>query len=389
MTLEWPSTALSIAQALALVPIIGGTAYSLLNCTALLLFARRKPNAPVAQADAPPVTILKPICGLEKELERNIRSCCEQDYPEYQVVLSVQRADDPALPLLTALADEYGPARVSVAVAKGAPLTNGKIHNLLGAMQLAQHDILVISDSDVCVGPDYLRLITAPLRDPKVGYACTLYRAVAASRWYERLEQLSLHDFTVNIAFAWMTGVSDFCLGSSLAFRRSDLERIGGFEPLADYLVEDFEMGRRLQALGLRLELVPTFVDTVVDLDSVGAWWRHQLYWDQNTWAARPIGFLATLLVRAIPFALLLAALSGFDPLGLTVLAGVCAVRLATAAAIMQSLADREGLRNLAWLPLRDLAGLATWIAALRSRSVSWRGAKYRLTTDGRMVSGR
>ena len=332
------------------------------------------------------MTILKPICGLEKELEANIRSCCEQDYPTYQVVLSVQRADDPAIPLLRELASEYGPDRITLAQSTAAPLANGKIHNLLGAIEVARHELLVLSDSDVRVGRDYLRVITAPLSDPQVGYACTLYRAVAAGRWYERLEQLSMHDFTVNIAFAWMTGASDFCLGSSMAFRRSDLDRIGGLEQLGDYLVEDFEMGRRLQRLGLRLELLPYLVDTVVDLASARAWWRHQLYWDQNTWAARPIGFLATILVRPIPFALIFAALRLFDPLALSVVAGVTTFRVITAAAIMRSQRDREGLRNLLWLPLRDVAALATWLAALRSRSVTWRGSEYSLTADGRMV---
>jgi ceramide glucosyltransferase len=389
MTPEWMGAIPLIAQGLALVPVVGGLVYGVLNVSALILFARRSPDTPPPDAPLPPVTILKPICGLDKDLERNIRSCCEQNYPEVQIVLSVQRDDDPALPLLKSLAEEYGAQRVSIAVSKGEPLPNGKIHNLIGAIQLARHEVLVLSDSDVRVPSDYLRVITAPLRDPKVGYACTLYRAVGAVRWYERLELLSLHDFTVNIAFAWMTGASDFCLGSSVAFRRAELERIGGFEALADYLAEDFEMGRRLQSLGLRLELAPYFVDTVVDLDSAGAWWRHQLYWDQNTWAARPFGFLATGLVRALPFALFFAAIRAFDPLGLAVLAGVSALRVAMAAAIMRSQGDREGLRNLHWLPLRDLAGLVTWLFAMRSRSVTWRGASYRLTSDGRMVASK
>jgi ceramide glucosyltransferase len=375
----------SIAQAIALVPVFGGLVYGVLNLCALLLFARRRPIRRES-AELVPVTILKPICGLEKELEANIRSCCEQDYPNYQVVLSVQRADDPALPLLRSLATEYGAERVTLAQSTADPLANGKIHNLLGAIEVARHELLVLSDSDVRVRPDYLRVITAPLSDPQVGYVCTPYRAVAARSWYERLEQLSLHDFTVNIGFAWMTGASDFCLGASVAFRRGDLDRIGGLEPLGDYLVEDFEMGRRLQALGLRLELLPYFVDTTVDLASALAWWRHQLYWDQNTWAARPIGFLATILVRSLPFALIFAALRLFDPLGVSLLAGVATFRLATAAAIMRSQRDREGLRNLLWLPLRDLAGLGTWLAVLPSRSVTWRGGDYGLTGDGRMV---
>lgn len=384
---------------LLLVPVFVGSIYSLLTVGTTALFVRRKPPAtsdagrswPGATRDAecswPPVTLLKPLHGLDKDLERNLQSACTLDYPEYQVVLSVQRGDDPALPLMRKLQEQFGPERVSVVVGDdGDPLPNGKIDNLVGGMREARHDLLVISDSDVSLRPDYLKTMIAPLEDPAIGYVCSLYRGVAAQSWFEKLELLSLHDSTAHFLFAETTGASDYCLGSSVAIRREQLDAIGGFEPLGDYLVEDYEMGRRIQALGLKPGLVPYAVDIAIDLEGPRDWWRHQVYWDQNTRGARPLGFFATIVIKALPFALLFAIARLFDPLSLAVLGGTLALRLASSAAVMALLRDGEGLRSLAWLPLRDLGGLASWMAAMRRPNVVWRGSEYELTRDARLV---
>jgi ceramide glucosyltransferase len=375
-----------LAQALLAIPVAVGCVYLCLRVAAALAFRLRRPAAEPA-GEWPAVSILKPVCGLDEGLEENLRSVCAQDYPAaYQVVLSAQRADDPALPILRRLAFELGPERVTLTVASGEPQANGKVFNLANALRAARHDVLLISDSDVRVPPDHLRAIVAPLSDPRVGYSQTLYRGSGARRWFERLELLSLHDFVADVVFAFMTGASGFCLGSSVVLRRATLEAIGGFEALSEYLVEDYEMGRRIRALGLGLALVRRPVDTIVGLASARAWWEHQLYWDQNTRHARPIGFLATILIRPVPFALLLALGRLFDPVGAVVLAGVLGLRLATTAAVMALLGEREGLRSLLWFPARDLAALGTWLVALRRRSVVWRGVEFELTTDGRML---
>jgi ceramide glucosyltransferase len=230
-------------------------------------------------------------------------------------------------------------------------------------------------------------VIVAPLRDPKVGSVCTLYRAVGGGTWYEKLELLSLNaDFVVNLVFAHMTGASMFCLGASTALRRATLEAIGGLESLESYLVEDFELGRRIRSRGLRLVLAPYLADTVVSLDSPREWWGHQVYWDQNTRSARPKGFIATILLKAVPFSVLFAAARGFEPASAAVVIAALAVRLATTAWNLAMIGDREGLRSLALLPVRDLAGLATWVLALTRRRFVWRGVELGLTRDGRIV---
>jgi ceramide glucosyltransferase len=369
-----------------LLPIVGGSLFSVLTTGAVARFMGR--SLPELNAPAPPVTLLKPICGLEKGLEARLRSACTQAYQTYQVIFCVQRSDDPALPILNRLQAEFGPERVDVVVESEQVGPNRKVNNLLGAIPRVRHDVLVISDSDVELRPDYLRAITAPLADPRVGAACTVWKNAAADKVHEKMELLTINaDFMPSVIFAEVTEAAIFCLGPSIAVRRATLDRMGGFEALADYLAEDFEIGRRVWALGERMVLVPYVVDAVVDLRSWRHWWAHQVYWDQNTRAANPIGFFATILTKAVPFALLFALVSGLDPTGLGVLAGTIALRLATAAAILVRLGDREGLAALGWLPLRDLAGLATWAYAFTQRTVEWRGIRFKLRRDGRMVA--
>jgi ceramide glucosyltransferase len=385
-------------QGLLLIPVVAGAAYAVIRLGAVAWFAYRRPwrkpwrgPGPASGDDSsgsytPPLTLLKPVYGLEKGLEECLRSACLQDYPEYQVLFSLQRPDDPALPLLRRLEAEFGSERVTIAIAKGEPRANGKVFNVASAMSEARHEVLVLSDSDVRLQPDYLRVIVAPLRDPAIGYACTLYRGRGAHSWHERVELLSLHDLMANVIFAHSTGASDFCLGSSMAFRRSSLDAIGGFGPLEDYLVEDFEMGRRIQGLGLGIALVGYSIDTMIDLGSVRDWWRHQLYLDLNNRMARPVGFFATIVIQPLPFAFLLCLARLFDPLSLGILAGSIALRLLTTGLSMPLMGEREGLRNLIFMPLRDLAAAAGWLLAFRVRTVTWRGVEFRLGRDGRMV---
>ena len=284
-TLEW----------IFLIPAIGGSVYAVLCVLAVIRFRRRPAILPQRSREQwPPVSILKPVHGLEKNQRKNLRSCCLQDYPEFQVVFSVQHKEDAAIPLLKELQQEFGADQVTVAIEN----FRGKINNLIGGLQHARHDVLVISDSDVLLQPDYLKTIVAPLSDPDVGCSCTLYKAAGAETWFEKMELLTMNaDFMANVLFAYISGASKFCLGASAALKRSTLEQIGGLDSLADYLVEDYEMGRRIWMLGKKVAVVPYFVDTIVDLKSPSQWWDHQVYWDQNTRAARPMAFFATALV--------------------------------------------------------------------------------------------
>ena len=380
----------SLLEWMFLVPTITGSVYVVLCLIALWRFHTRPPKtARKPFVSWPPVTMLKPVHGLEKNQRENLRSACLQDYPLFQVVFSVQTPDDPAVPLLREIQREFGPESVTVVIGNRRAGSNGKINNMLGGLPYARHEILVISDSDVRLRPDYLKTIIAPLADPEVGCVCTLYKASCAETWFEKVELLTLNaDFMASVIFAHVTGASKFCLGASVALRRSTLEEIGGLEALADYLVEDYEMGQRIWGSGKKISIVPYFIDTMVDLKSPSQWWNHQVYWDQNTRAARPVAFLATAIIRSTPFALLFASMRRLDGVGLAVLGAAILVRMATAAMTLGwGFRDREGLKSLALLPFRDLAGLVSWFLALTSKTTIWRGSKFTLTRDGRLVS--
>ncbi len=384
-------TGLEFIQWGLLVPVIGGSVYAVLRMWAVLRFAgarERLAQRPKLSADAPPVTVLKPVRGLEKHLKRNLRSACLQDYPSYQVIYSVQDNDDPALAVLKELQCEFGSERVTVVVSDVKAGSNGKVNNLLGALSEARHDVLVMSDSDALLGPDYVATMVAPLSDPQVGCAFTPFRVVEAQTWFEKMELLSMNaDFIPDVVFADVTGAANACLGPSVALRRSALEAIGGLQSLADFLVEDYELGRRFWTSGMKVVLVPYLIDVVVDLTRWQQWWGHQVYWDQNTRFARPGAFFATLLVRALPFAVLYWLARGADPIGFGVLLGAVAIRLVTAAiSLSRGFRDDEGLRNLAWLPFRDVVTLLSWVQAFAKRTVVWRGVTYRLVGGGRMV---
>jgi ceramide glucosyltransferase len=380
-----------VVQGLLLIPVVAGSVFYLAALTASLRFVRHDNEQRLkGTRKTPPVTLLKPIYGLERNLERNLRSALSQDHPDYQVVMSVQRLEDPALPLLRRLEREYGPERATVVAAQAEPVVNGKVQNLENALSAARHDTLVISDSDVFTPADYISRITAPLGDQGIGYVCTLYKGIGARRWYEQLALLTYNiDFIPGVVFAYVTGASGFCLGASVALRRTVLDAVGGLTSLAGYLVEDYELGRRILERGQRMVLLPYFVNLDIDLESPGSWWRQQIYWDQRTRAAHPAGFAASIVIRAVPFALIYATARLFDPVGLLVLAAALAVRLGTAAGIARLFRDRASLHALWLLPFRDIAALLFWALALGKQTFVWRGKEFALTPKGRIVPRR
>ncbi len=358
---------------------------AVLGCA--LAFRARRFRSAKSFAVLPSVTLLKPVYGLEKNLRENLRTACLQDYPTYQVVYSVQRHDDPAIPLLRELAEEFGPERVSVAVESVCVGVNGKVNNLAGALPHARHELVVISDSDVNLDRDFLRKIVAPLADPEVGVVSAFFRGVDAGPWYEQFELFALSGDQFAMAMlASATGLVDFCFGASTALSQATLAQIGGFEGLGATLVEDHEMARRIGALGKRVVVIPHVVRTTVDLKSPAAWWQKQTYWDQNTLAAVPGVFALTLLLRIIPLGLVFAALRSFDSVGLGVLAAAMAVRMSAVALVLAvALGDRRSLRALWLVPVKDVLSVGCAIQAFFSRKVVWRGVEMALGRDRRL----
>ncbi|MBE9174544.1 bacteriohopanetetrol glucosamine biosynthesis glycosyltransferase HpnI [Synechocystis salina LEGE 06155] len=369
---------------LCLLPIAGGIVYNLLTVFTTKIFLGR----PLPKQDFQPgVSVLKPVRGLEKNLEANLRTIAQQNYPGYEVIYCVQDPQDPALAIVKNLQAEFGPEKIIVAVDQVEQGANGKVNNLLGGLKRAKYEILVISDSDTHLRPDYLTTIVSPLADPLVGCVTTPFKLTQAQTWYEALELLTINaDFMPSVLFAEVTGASKACLGPSIAIRQSTLAQLGGLAALADYLVEDFELGRRVWTSGLKMVLLPYVIDAVVDLGQWQSWWSHQIYWDQNTYLARPAPFLATVIIRAVPFALFFSLYHWSEPWAWLILFLTLAIRYGTAAMVARELGDGETVRHLVLLPLRDCCGLIFWALSFSQRQVLWRGIPYRLTKGGKMT---
>ena len=203
-------TFLYLTQWFFLAPAASGAVYGVLCLLAVWRFSARPAACAGSFSAWPPATVLKPVCGLEKNQESNLASACLQDYPDFHVVYSVQNPGDPAIPVLKEIRRRYS-QRATLVVKDHQAGPNGKVNNLLGGLGHAHNEILVISDSDVYLRADYLKNIVAPLADPRVGFACTLYRAGSAGRWFEKMALLTLNaDFVPGVIFAYVTGASAF-----------------------------------------------------------------------------------------------------------------------------------------------------------------------------------
>jgi ceramide glucosyltransferase len=269
---------------------------------------------------------------------------------------------------------------------------NIKVSNLAQMLFEAKHEIILVNDSDIRVQPDYLRRVTAPLGDPQVGLVTCLYRGVPGRTLGSRLEALGIStDFSAGVLAArQLEGGIRFGLGSTLAFRRRDLDAIGGFEAFVDYLADDYEIGRRIAERGLEVRLSDVVVETFLPAYTLREFIDHQLRWARTIRDSRRWGYLGLVLTFGIPWALLALVLS--LSLGRGVLAawlllvGVSSLRVAVALLVGWSvLRDRQLLPLLPLLPLRDLVALLVWIASLAGHTVVWRGESFRLK-NGRLV---
>lgn len=344
-------------------------AYQLLAVAACVAFRRQRPRA---ASPRPAASILKPVYGLEPSMREAIASHIGLG-GDYELLCGVRAGDEAA-----ALLAEFPAVRVVESTTRTA---NGKVGVLMDLVRAAKHDVLVVNDADIRVEPGYLESVTAPLADPRVGLVTCLYRAEGAT-WAARFEALGIAtDFAPSTLVARLLGVADFAMGSTMTFRRAELERIGGFGAVADYLADDFQLGQRIHALGLKCILSRAIVTTHLG----GRWpdvWRHQLRWARTIRVSKPWGYIGLPMTFATLWAAV-AALSGSYGWA----AGVLAARMAMAAlAGGWVLRSRDAMRLWLLVPLRDLFGAAVWAAGLFGRTVVWRGRRLRLDREGRIV---
>ena len=336
-----------------------------------------RPTQPV-----PPVSILKPLKGTDPEMYESLRSHCQQDYPEYEIIFGVSDANDPALQFVERVTAEF-PERAIVVVLCSEKLgANTKISNLAQMLPKARYEHLIVNDSDIRVEPDYLRRVAAPLADPKTGMVTCLYRGIAGSTLGSRLESLGIStDFAAGVLAArQLENGIHFGLGSTLAFRRRDLETTGGFEVLADYLGDDYEIGRRMSALGLEVELSNVVVETFLPQYRLGEFLQHQLRWARNIRDSRRGGYIGLGLTFGIPWAVLALVFSRGASWAWALLGLVVALRAMLALTLGWTvLRDRQVFRLLWLIPLRDLVAMGIWLAGFVGHRITWRGETFEL----------
>jgi ceramide glucosyltransferase len=353
-------------------------AYQLLALAAAL---RRLAVRETAGRERPPVSILKPVHGLDPDFYEAIRSHAVQEYPDFEIIFGVSDPEDPAIRDIDRLKAEY-PAVAIRLLRSATDAPNHKAGVLADLAAAARHPVLVVNDSDIRVPRDYLARIVAPLEDPAAGMVTCLYRA-RANGWAGRFEAVGIAtDFAPSVLVAPLVGVSEFALGSTMVFRAADLARIGGFAAIADYIADDYQLSRRIRALGRRVVISKCVVETSVPDAGWADMWRHQLRWARTIRLSRGGGYTGLPLTNATLWAALLAA-SGAWWAALPLFGLRLASGLVTAVFV---LGDRRALANAFLIPFRDLASLAIWACGLFGSTVVWRDARLRLDREGRIV---
>jgi len=354
-------------------------------------FLRERHAGEGARATPPtalPVSILKPLRGTDPEMYESFRSHCLQDYPEYEIIFGVSNDEDPAIKLVERLRLEFPHRTIQLLLCSKNLGSNTKVSNLAQMLAQAKYETILVNDSDIRVPSDYLRRVVAPLSDARVGLVTCLYRGIAGPTLGSRLEAIGIStDFSAGVLAARLVeGGIRFGLGSTLALRRADLEAIGGFEAFVNYLADDYEIGRGIANRGLKVKLSDVVVETFLPAYSLREFLDHQLRWGRTVRDSRRWGYLGLVLTFGLPWAVLALISSRGNFWAWVLLAAVTSLRVAVALVAGWSvLRDRQVLRLLLWLPLRDFVALVVWLASLVGHKVVWRGDSFKLK-GGRLV---
>lgn len=341
-----------------------------------------------APENLPPVTILKPLKGEGIDLYANLASFCRQDYPRYQIVFGVEDATDPAVTIVRKVMADFPEHDLALSVG-WAEGSNRKVANLIHMMPHAKHDVLVLSDGDIRVRPDYLTTMVTPLMGTtakkSVGLTTCLYRG----RGYFGLPSV-LESLLINTDFIPMVMVGDWTgiragYGASIAVKREALDAIGGFPAIADHLADDYLLGNRVHGAGYEIVVLPYVVETVLDSRTLGDVGRHQLRWQRTYRVQQPVGWFASIVTHATLWGVVSVLITGGSPLGWAMFFFALACRLGSLAGIMRLLNERVTPRWLPMVPLKDLGFSAIWAVCWFGRDVNWSGQVLHVDADGRM----
>jgi ceramide glucosyltransferase len=355
--------------------------------TLAALFFFRRERAKRIREFAPPASLLKPVRGVDFGSPENFASFCQQAYPEYEILFAVNDDADPAVPLIRQLIRDFPQRHIRLFIGADYLGANRKVNNLARLAQEAQHEILILSDGDVRVGPNYLREVVAPFADEGTGAVTCFYRAIAEKNLGAELEAIgAASDFFAGVLVAdSMEGMS-FALGASIATSKRWLGKIGGFAAFADMLADDYELGHRIAKAGGCVVLSRETVWTVYPAQTARGFWDHQLRWARTVRLCRPFSYFGLVFTHGLPWALLAAVLAPAKWIAATYLVGYLVLRLVMAWTVGVWGVEDEVLRRRLWLvPFRDLLNFGVWLASFASNRIVWGGAEYALR-KGRMI---
>jgi ceramide glucosyltransferase len=362
-----------------------GMGYQCFMLLAALRYFRRAARWNALPDYLPPVTLLKPLKGATPELLANLESFCRQNYPAYQIVFGVDSPDDPAIAAVRRLQRAF-PERDLVLSVGSRDAVNGKVGTLMQMVEHALHPVLVLSDADIRVTPDYLRTVVRPLQRPEVGISTCFYRGRGRFGLPTLFESLFITTDFVPMAFVghWI-GIRA-AYGATIAMRRDALDAAGGFGTAADQLADDYVLGQRVIAAGYELAVLPYVVDTVLEVETIGEVWRHQMRWARTYRACQATGWLMASLVQMTTWACLLWLATGGAAPAPQLLLAALGTRLTALAVIVYLLRDREAALSLWLLPVKDVIMSAIWLVSWLGREVEWSGQRFRVEASGRLV---
>jgi ceramide glucosyltransferase len=334
-------------------------------------------------AHLPPVSVLKPVHGLEARLRENIESFFRQDYPDYEILFAADEADDAALEVVREVCGRYPHIRTRVLVT-GTPWPNPVVYSFHCLAEAAAHDILVTTDSDVEVDPRYLREIVPPLLDPQVGMVTCVYRGKNAAGFFSGLTAIGMSvEMTAGVLVANLLEGMKFGLGPTTVVRKDALASVGGYTALQDYIAYDFAIGNLIAKAGYRVVLSGHVIDHVVNQKSFRRMWQNQLRWAQTTRYSRPKGHFGSGLIFAMPYGLLgffAAGFLGHWGVGIVLLSAAGLNRLLEAWLVGWMVVRDPQIRRAPWLyPLRDLLGFMVWFASYLNLRYVWRDSRFEL----------
>jgi ceramide glucosyltransferase len=355
---------------------LGTTVFSFL---AILAAQRYRSAFPPALKSAEPISILKPLAGLDDSLESNLRTFFEQDYPDFEILFAVRGAHDPAVAVVRKLQEEHPQIRTQLLVTGEPPYANAKVFSLDLMLSKAANDLVVMSDSDIRVTPTLLRTVAAEFEDHALGVATCPYRAVPGASIWSRLEATGMNtDFIAGMLVARMLEGVKFAVGPTIIARRHVLQAIGGFDRLKDYLAEDFMMGKLAAESGHGVILSSYVIEHHIGDSNFRQNLTHRLRWVRSTRRSRPAGYIGQLFTMPLPIAVaLLIANPHWWPLS------ALAILVRLVAAYVMSRKVLGARLNWLLLPLEDFFTFFCWIAGFWGKTIHWRGRDYLLFKDG------